>query len=292
MGLLGGIYSMEKSSLKVVLLIMVLAIIPLAGWSSPQQDFKELEKKYDARLGIYVIDTATNKKIAYHANERFAFTSTYKALAAGVLLQNASLEQLETVILYTKDDLVAYSPVTELYTDTGMTLREISEAAVRYSDNTAGNLLFHAIGGPKGFEQSLRKMGDKTTYANRFETELNTAIPGDKRDTSTAKALAIDLKKYTIDSTLSIEKRQLLLDWMADNKTGDALIRAGVPTDWKVVDKSGAGSYGTRNDIAVVFPPNRAPIVLAILSSRSEQNATYDNQLIEEATRVIIKSLH
>ncbi len=85
---------MEKSSLKVVLLIMVLAIIPLAGWSSPQQDFKELEKKYDARLGIYVIDTATNKKIAYHANERFAFTSTYKALAAGVLLQNASLEQL------------------------------------------------------------------------------------------------------------------------------------------------------------------------------------------------------
>ncbi|MFD2869086.1 class A beta-lactamase [Kurthia populi] len=271
---------------------MVLAIIPLAGWSSPQQDFKELEKKYDARLGIYVIDTATNKKIAYHANERFAFTSTYKALAAGVLLQNASLEQLETVILYTKDDLVAYSPVTELYTDTGMTLREISEAAVRYSDNTAGNLLFHAIGGPKGFEQSLRKMGDKTTYANRFETELNTAIPGDKRDTSTAKALAIDLKKYTIDSTLSIEKRQLLLDWMADNKTGDALIRAGVPTDWKVVDKSGAGSYGTRNDIAVVFPPNRAPIVLAILSSRSEQNATYDNQLIEEATRVIIKSLH
>ncbi len=182
--------------------------------------------------------------------------------------------------------------MTELYTDTGMTLREISEAAVRYSDNTAGNLLFHAIGGPKGFEQSLRKMGDKTTYANRFETELNTAIPGDKRDTSTAKALAIDLKKYTIDSTLSIEKRQLLLDWMTDNKTGDALIRAGVPTDWKVVDKSGAGSYGTRNDIAVVFPPNRAPIVLAILSSRSEQNATYDNQLIEEATRVIIKSLH
>ncbi|MFE9078573.1 MULTISPECIES: class A beta-lactamase Bla1 [Bacillus cereus group] len=255
------------------------------------KDFSQLEKKFDARLGVYAIDTGTNQTISYRPNERFAFASTYKAIAAGVLLQKNSTEKLNEVITYTKEDLVDYSPVTEKHVGTGMTLGEIAEAAVRYSDNTAGNILFHKIGGPKGYEKALRQIGDRVTLSDRFETELNEAIPGDNRDTSTAKAIATNLKNFTIGNALPDHKRNILTEWMKGNATGDKLIRAGVPTDWIVGDKSGAGSYGTRNDIAIVWPPNRAPIIIAILSSKDEKEATYDNQLIAEATEVIVNAI-
>ncbi|MCY9516443.1 class A beta-lactamase [Paenibacillus apiarius] len=253
--------------------------------------FAQLEKKFDARLGVYAIDTGTNQTVTYRPNERFAYASTYKALAAGAMLQKNSIDQLDEVITYTKDDLVEYSPITEKHVATGMTLGEIAEAAVRYSDNTAGNLLFKELDGPKGFEKALRQIGDRVTKADRFETELNEAIPGDIRDTSTAKALATDLKAFTIGNALPVDKRKILTDWMRGNATGDKLIRAGVPTDWEVGDKSGAGSYGTRNDIAIVWPPNRAPTIIAILSSRDKKDATYNNELIAEAAKVTMNAL-
>ncbi|MFA2763188.1 class A beta-lactamase Bla1 [Bacillus pacificus] len=255
------------------------------------KEFSQLEKKFDAQLGVYAIDTGTNETIAYRPNERFAFASTYKALAAGVLLQQNSIDTLNEVIKFTKEDLVDYSPITEKHIDPGMTLGEVAEAAVRYSDNTAGNILFHKIGGPKGYEKALRQMGDRVTMSDRFETELNEAIPGDIRDTSTAKAIATNLKDFTVGNALPDDKRKVLTDWMKGNATGDKLIRAGVPTDWEVGDKSGAGSYGTRNDIAIVWPPNRAPIIIAILSSKDEKGATYDNQLIKEAAEVVIDAI-
>jgi beta-lactamase class A len=255
------------------------------------QEFVQLEKKFDARIGVYAIDTGTNRTIAYRPNERFAYASTYKALAAGVLLQQNSIDKLDEVITYTKDDLVTYSPITEKHVDTGMTLGEITEAAVRYSDNTAGNLLFKKLDGPDGFEKALRQIGDRVTMADRFETDLNEALPGDIRDTSTAKALATTLKAFTVGDALSADKRKILTDWMRGNATGDKLIRAGVPTDWVVGDKSGAASYGTRNDIAIVWPPNREPIIIAILSSRDTKDATYNNELIAQAATVTINAL-
>lgn len=255
------------------------------------QQFVQLEKKYDARLGVYAIDTGTNQTITYRSNERFAYASTFKALAAGVLLQQNSIEQLDKVIAYTKNDLVEYSPITEKHVDTGMTLGELAEAAVRFSDNTAGNLLLKELDGPKGFEKALRQIGDQITHADRFETELNEAAPGDIRDTSTPQALADNLKAYTVGNALPADKRKVLTDWMRGNATGDKLIRAGVPKDWEVADKSGAGGYGTRNDIAIVWPPNRAPIIIAVLSSRDKKDAAYHNELISEAAKVAMKAL-
>ncbi|MCY7895195.1 class A beta-lactamase [Bacillus vallismortis] len=255
------------------------------------EKFVQLEKKFDAKLGVYAIDTGTNKTISYRPNERFAYASTYKVLAAAAVLKKNVIERLNEVIHYSKDDLVTYSPITEKHVDTGMSLKEIAEAAIRYSDNTAGNILLQQLGGPKGFEKSLKQIGDHVTKANRFETDLNSAIPGDIRDTSTAKALATDLKAFTVDNNLTPDKRTILTDWMRGNPTGDELIRAGAPIGWLVGDKSGAGSYGTRNDIAIVWPPHRAPIVVAILSNRFTEDAHYDNALIAEAAKVVLTDL-
>ncbi|MFY0521230.1 class A beta-lactamase [Lysinibacillus sp. UGB7] len=252
------------------------------------EKFEQLEKEYDARLGVYAIDTGTKKIVEFREDERFAYTSTFKALAAAAVLQQNTIEELNKIVTYTSNDLVTYSPITEKYVDTGMTLKDISEAAIRYSDNTAGNLLFKELGGPEGFETSLKKLGDQVTNAERIETGLNEAVPGETRDTSTPKALANDLQAYTLGDVLTHEKQTMLVDWLKRNTTGDNLIRAGVPKGWEVGDKTGGGGYGTRNDIAIVWPPNREPIVLAILSSRDKQDATYNDELIAQATKVVM----
>lgn len=256
-----------------------------------EEAFKQLESQFDARLGVYALDTETDKSITYRADERFAFASTYKALAAGAMLEEKSMNDLEEIITYTKDDLVTYSPITEKHVDTGLPLKDIAEAAIRYSDNTAGNLLFNELGGPAGFEKALREIGDKVTESERFEPDLNYTVPGEPRDTSTPRALATSLQAFVVSDLLSSEKQALLNDWLVGNATGDTLIRAGIPEGWVVGDKSGAGGYGTRNDIAIVWPPDRDPIVIAILSDHNTEDATYDDALIAEATKIVINAL-
>jgi beta-lactamase class A len=262
-----------------------------AKGTSTEKAFTQLENEFDARLGVYAIDTETEKSITFRADERFAFASTYKALAAGAMLKQKSLNDLDEIITYTEDDLVPYSPITEKHVDTGMSLKDIADAAIRYSDNTAGNLLFNELAGPAGFETVLREIGDKVTKSNRLEPDLNLTVPEDSRDTSTPKALAQSLQAFVVSDLLSSEKRELMTNWLVGSTTGDTLIRAGVPEGWVVGDKSGAGSYGTRNDIAIVWPPDHGPIVIAILSDRTAEDAAYDDALIAEAAEIVINAL-
>ncbi|SCL56435.1 beta-lactamase class A [Micromonospora citrea] len=253
-----------------------------------EHEFRQLEKRFDARLGVYAIDTGSGRTVEYRADERFAYASTFKALAAAEILDETTDAELDRVVRYSADDLVTYSPITERHVATGMTLRAIADAAVRYSDNTAANLMLRHLGGPQKFEKELREVGDKVTDPARYETELNEARPGDRRDTSTARALAESLRAYAVGDALEPADRDILNGWLRGNTTGGELIRAGVPDGWVVGDKTGAGGYGTRNDIAVIWPPDRAPIVLAVLSSRDEKDASYDNALIAEATKAVL----
>ncbi|MGQ7776645.1 MULTISPECIES: class A beta-lactamase BlaIII [unclassified Bacillus (in: firmicutes)] len=253
--------------------------------------FAKLEKEYDAKLGIYALDTGTNQTFAYHANDRFAFASTSKSLAAGALLRQNSIEALDEKITYTREDLSNYNPITEKHVDTGMTLKELADASVRYSDSTAHNLILKKLGGPSAFEKILREIGDTVTNSERFEPELNEVNPGETHDTSTPEAIAKTLQSFTLGTALPKEKRELLVDWMKRNTTGDKLIRAGVPKGWEVADKTGAGSYGTRNDIAIIWPPNKKPIVLAILSNHDKEDAEYDDKLIADTTKVVLDTL-
>lgn len=254
-------------------------------------DLARLEAEFDARLGVYAVDTGTGRTVEHRADERFAYASTFKALAAGAVLDATSTAELDQVVRYTRGDLVTHSPITERHVETGMTLRELCDAAVRYSDNSAANLMLKRLGGPDGFERALRDLGDRVTDPERTETELNEAAPGDQRDTSTPRAMATDLRAYVLGDALSAEDRAVLTGWLKGNTTGDKLIRAGVPAGWQVGDKTGSGGYGTRNDIAVVWPPDGAPIVLAVLSRRTEKDAEYDDNLVAQAAKVTVEAL-
>ncbi|MEV7279999.1 class A beta-lactamase [Streptomyces sp. NPDC093111] len=254
--------------------------------------FKRLERVYGARLGVYAIDTGSGREVVHNATERFAYASTFKAPAAAAVLRKYSPGGMEKVVRYAKEDLVDHSPVTERHVGTGMTLRALCDAAVRYSDNTAANLLFDALGGPKGLQAALREVGDTTTLVERREPELNRWAPGATRDTTTPRAFAGALRAYVLGDALGADGRAQLTTWLRTNTTGDELIRAGVPKGWVVGDKTGGGGdYGVRNDIAVVWPPDAAPIVMAIMSNRGTKDAAYDNKLIAEAASVAVEAL-
>ncbi|MFC3997581.1 class A beta-lactamase [Nocardiopsis sediminis] len=259
--------------------------------ASPDAEFERLEEEFDARLGVYAVDTGSEEDVAYNADERFAYASTFKALAAGAVLEQNSLEEMEEVVTYTEEDLVDYSPITEEHVDTGMTLMELCDAAVRYSDNTAANLLFEELGGPAGLGAALAGIGDEVTHVDRIEPELNEATPGDIRDTSSPRAMATSLGAYTLGDVLPEDKSAILVDLLKRNTTGDALIRAGVPEGWVVGDKTGAGHYGGRNDIAVIWPPEGDPILMAVMTSRNEQDAEYQDALVAEAAAVAVAEL-
>jgi beta-lactamase class A len=259
--------------------------------STTNTAFAALETEFHAQLGLYAIDTGTGSSVAYQANQRFAFCSTIKAFAASVLLQRDTARQLDQVITYSKSDLVDYSPVTSLHVATGMTLSAIMDAALTVSDNTALNLMLNQIGGPAALQAALRTLGDTTTNVDRTEPTINSAAPGDPRDTSTAQALATDLRTFVLGDALSASRRGQLVSWLQANTTGGPYIRAAVPAGWKVGDKTGNGDYGTRNDMAVIWPPNgAAPIVIAVLSNRGDnQNATSDDALIADASRIALR---
>ncbi|MTE17060.1 class A beta-lactamase [Nocardia aurantiaca] len=244
---------------------------------------RALEQQHGARVGVVAIDTGTGKTLGYRQDERFAFDSTFKPLACGALLHAHPLNSgfFDQVIHFGADKLVPNSPITSTRLDTGMSVAELCEAAITRSDNTAGNQILELLGGPQAVTAFLRSIGDRTTRMDRWETELNTNIPGDERDTSTPAVLADDYRKLVLGDTLPEPERTQLTTWLLANTTGDARIRAGLPADWKTADKTGSGDYGTANDIAVTWPASgAAPLVIVVLTTKPDQAAPADNPLV------------
>nr|UNZ81751.1 mutant KPC family beta-lactamase [Klebsiella pneumoniae] len=248
---------------------------PLAGFSATAltnlvaEPFAKLEQDFGGSIGVYAMDTGSGATVSYRAEERFPLCSSFKGFLAAAVLARSQQQAglLDTPIRYGKNALVPWSPISEKYLTTGMTVAELSAAAVQYSDNAAANLLLKELGGPAGLTAFMRSIGDTTFRLDRWELELelNSAIPGDARDTSSPRAVTESLQKLTLGSALAAPQRQQFVDWLKGNTTGNHRIRAAVPADWAVGDKTGTcGVYGTANDYAVVWPTGRAPIVLAV----------------------------
>jgi beta-lactamase class A len=261
---------------------------PAVGGADVRSRFAAIERRRGARLGVMAIDTGSGETLGYRADERFALASTVKVPLAAVVLDRLSGRDLEQRLFWTDVDLVAHSPVTELFVEDGMTVRQLLDAALTLSDNTATNLLFDLVGGPGTVDDRLAELGDSVTSVDRVEPELNDWRPGEVRDTSTPRALAAVVRDLTLGDGLRPDDRRLLNDDLGDSLTGARLVRAGVPAGWRVGDKSGSASYGTRNNIAVVHPPGRAPWVLVVMTSHDEPDAETDDTVVAKAAEVVV----
>jgi beta-lactamase class A len=229
-----------------------------------------VEQQSGGRLGVCAIDTASGRTLSHRGDERFAMCSTFKLPLAAAILQRADQGKLalDATVPYGKGDMVPYAPVTEKNLDKGgMTVRELAEAAQKTSDNVAANLLLKQIGGPPGFTQFFRDLGDEVTRLDRYEPEMNAGgVDGDERDTTTPAAMAETVHKLLLTDVLKTESRELLRSWMIDTKTGMKRLRAGFPAAWRAGDKTGTaldGKLGKYNDVAVAWPEGRAPLVVA-----------------------------
>ncbi|WP_240675027.1 class A beta-lactamase [Cellulomonas endophytica] len=257
--------------------------------------FAGLESATGARLGVWALDTATGRTVEHRADERFGLASTHKVLSVAALLAALRPGDLDAVVHWPEGDVVAHSPVTAGRGASGLTWREVAAAALVESDNTAANLVLERVGGPAGLTGSLRAWGDTVTRSDRTEPALNEVAPGDERDTTTPRALATDVHALLLGDAppdgLTDEDRGLLLGWMRASTTGTGLVRAGVPDGWVVADRSGTGSHGARNDVAVVHPPGGAPVVLAVLTRHDDPDALPDDDLLARATEVALAGL-
>lgn len=255
--------------------------------------FAALEDRHTARLGVYAVDVASGREVGYRRDERFGMASTFKGLACGALLREHPLASgyFDQVVHYPAADLVEYSPVTETRVDTGMTVSELCHAAITVSDNTAGNQILKLLGGPPALTAFLRSIGDPITRSDRWEPDLNDVSPGDDRDTTTPAALAADYRNLVLGTALPEPERAQLKQWLLANTTGDTRIRAGVPTGWTVADKTGGGSNGGANDVAITWTPQGTPLVIALLSHQRTPEAKADNALLAEATKEVVATL-
>lgn len=232
-----------------------------------RRQLEEIQSRIGGRLGVHVLDKETGTRIGFNDSSRFAMASTFKWLLAAAVLARVDAQTIEMDerLSFGKEDLLDYAPVAAARLAQGhMKVSEACAAMVEVSDNTAANLLLRRIGGPQALTQFLRGIGDNSTRLDRMEPELNTNEPGDERDTTTPRAMVQSLETLLLGTALTAVSREQLIDWLVASRTGLKRIRAGLPADWKAGDKTGTGSNGAVNDVAIAWPPGRRPVLIAI----------------------------
>lgn len=257
--------------------------------------FVELEKQHPgSRVGIAAFDPSRNRRVEYKAEERFLMCSTFKVLAVAAVLKRVDekKENLDRFVRYGEAQLLSYAPVTRAHVkEGGMTLEALCAAAISQSDNTAANLLLESINGPKGVTETAWALGDNFTRLDRKEPELNEAIEGDERDTTTPAAMAGDLERLFTADFLTEASRARLERWMQANETGAGLIRASLPADWKIGDKTGRNGKGATNDIAILRPPSGGPVFLAVYTVDPGDSEEGRQKLVADVAKAALEAL-
>lgn len=224
-----------------------------------------LEKEAKGRLGLVIFDTGSGARFAHRRDERFPMCSTFKLPLAAAVLRQVDLgrERLDRAIAICESDIVPHSPVTKPRVGGSATVAELCEATMTESDNAAANLLLPIVGGTAGLTRFMRGLDGGMSRLDRAEPALNESRPGDPRDTTSPAAMVAMLQKLALGSVLAPPARERLVGWMLANRTGAKRLRAGLPARWHIGDKTGAGANGSDNEAAILWPPNRAPILVA-----------------------------
>ncbi len=220
-------------------------------------------------------------------------TSTHKALLCGALLSKVDKGELALTdtTQFSQSEVVDYSPVTRNFVaPKSMSWQALCSAAITVSDNTAANVLAKKLGGPAAFTQFLASSGDTVTRLDRAEPALNSAIPGDVRDTPTPLAISHTLQKMALGEMLTPSSRAQLVQWMQADKVADALLRAALPKGWKIGDKTGAGDRGTRSIISLVWPKKGAPRIVAVYITNTQATMAQSNDAIARIGKAIFSA--
>jgi beta-lactamase class A len=272
--------------------VAAASVLPWAvrAGDNPIGLIEAVQARVGGRLGVAVLDTGSGRRIGHRSGERFAMCSTFKLLLAGQVLHKVDIgtEKLDRWIAYTRKDILPHSPVAEAHLGEGrLTVERMIQAAIEDSDNTCANALLGRNGGPAGCTNYIRLLGDRLTRLDRTEPALNTAIPGDPSDTTTPDAMLDDLKRLTLGDALRRVSRGKLVAWLANCRTAASRIPAGLPKDWKSGNKTGTGENGATNDVAILWPPNRAPVLMSVYFTESKIDFSAREAAIADIARIV-----
>jgi beta-lactamase class A len=288
-----------RKLLALVCFVLLLPQVTLAKRKFVSPDFvaqiADLERKEGGRIGVAALNTEDGQRLEYRDDERFAMCSTFKFLLVAAVLArvDADQEELDRYIRYSSLDMLDYAPITKNnFRKRRMTVGDLSAAAIEHSDNTAANLLLNSIEGPKGLTNYMRSLGDTVTRLDRNEPTLNSNIDGDVRDTTTPFAMVESMYKLLIGDALSPKSRELITNMLLGNATGKHKLRAGINPEWKVGDKTGSGENGASNDVAIVFPTDKKPFLVAVFYTGSNNSTDKKNEIIAEIGRIVSTSFY
>ncbi|HET7266769.1 MAG TPA: class A beta-lactamase [Oleiagrimonas sp.] len=245
-----------------------------------------LEKKHGGRLGVAILDLHGGQRLAHRGDERFLMCSTFKLLLVATLLArvDAGKEDLGRRIVFDKTALLDWSPVTGLNVGApGMSINGLCGAAMIMSDNSAANLLLDAVGGPSAVTAFARRLGDTKTRLDHGEPQVN-AKHGDD-DTTTPWSMLGDMRKLLLGGALSATSRERLTGWFVHNLTGAQTLRAGLPSDWRIGDKTGSGHHAN-NDVAIAWPPRRKPLLIASYYETGDHDVAARQAVLAEVGRI------
>lgn len=288
---------MEIHSMKTVfafLLALLPSVVLAQVNSSVASALDQVADELDARVGFAAYDLETGQRWEYQADQRFPLSSTFKTLACAELLYRVDQGgvSLSQEVSFSEADLVTYSPVTEQAAGhRAMTLSELCEATLTTSDNTAANLILQVLGGPESVTTFVKLLGDDVTRLDRWETDLNEGQPGDIRDTTTPNAMVNNMQQLLLGDLLSLESKAQLRNWLERNQVADGLFRAAVPDDWIVADRTGAGGFGARSITAIIWPPEREPIIVALYIAETEASFPERNEAIATIGAAIVQAI-
>lgn len=282
----------RKRAMQKFLGAVVAATAVLCGAASAEEDpvlqaAQQAERQLSARVGVAVLDSGTGRRWHYRADERFPMASTGKTLVCAALLGQGRSARNQSIQLR-QSDILSYAPVTRELVGQSVSASELCAITMRTSDNTAVNAVLNVVGGPEAVTTFLRRIGDATTRLDRDEPTLNESTPGDPRDTTTPLAMQETLTALVLGTALNEESRSQLKAWLLSNEVGGPLLRAGLPQDWKVADRTGAGGYGTRGVAGIMWPPERPPIVAAIYLTETEATMDERNAAIAAIGQAIV----
>ncbi len=277
-------------------------------------------------LGVAVYDFQTGKIQGVNMNGHFLMMSTFKAMLAAYVLDQADAGQisLDQKVTLTPADL--REGVGDVDNSGGgtFTVRALLKAAVTQSDNTAADALLKLVGGPsvvtawlqgKGIDD-IRLDRDERTIARdengippdfhpgENETHLKAQIPladrqaafkqaqVDLRDTATPEAAVHFLVALKQGKLLSAASTATLLNWMKHCTTGEDRLRAGLPPKTVLEHKTGTsgvfeGLSLATNDMGIITLPDGRILAIAVFLANSPASEKAREKIIADCARAV-----
>jgi beta-lactamase class A len=254
-------------------LSLSLLLCALAFGQMPAADLLEqktiariraVDEALDGVLGVAAIDLTTGRTLTWHADALFATASSIKIpIMIEVFRQaGAGTLRLDQTVPLTSKDLVDGSARLEKLLAKGpasATVRELVEAMIEVSDNSATNKLI-ALAGMDQVNRTLGEIGFPNTRLRRRMMEWATARTNENVSTPLEMARLAELiyRGKAVDEAASAEMLKIM-------KRVQAGFRRAIPAGIEVAAKPGE-IPGARCETGIVLLPNR-PFALAVMSA-------------------------